>query len=134
MIVHDTSLIDDLAQLRAADRAHHAAIEAMGAVATARINLRGYLDAPSPTLATLTGLPAESLASVRFVSLFDIGSRVMLGDTIDALLAQGGETAIAATLLINRGDPLPVRIGLAAIRQGAAIAGLAATIAPARTD
>jgi hypothetical protein len=82
----------------------------------------------------MTGLSAESLGSVRFVSLFEIGSRVVLGDTINALLARGGQTAISATLLVNRGDPLPVRIGLSAIRQGAAIAGLAAAIAPARTD
>lgn len=134
IIAHDASQIDDLSRLRALDVAQQAAIAAMGMAATAQINVRGYLDGPSVTLTAMTGLPADSLGSVRFVSLFAIGSRVTLGDTIDMLLTQGGQSAVQASLLVNRGDPLAVRVGLAAIRSGAAIAGIAAAIAVMPTD
>lgn len=134
VIAYDASRSEDLSRLRAIDVAQQGAIAAMGKAATAQINVRGYLDGPSVTLTAMTGLSPDSLGSVRFVSLFAIGSRVALGDTIDMLLTQGGQSAVQALLLVNRGDPLAVWVGLAAIRQGAAITGIAAAIAVTTTD
>jgi PAS domain-containing protein len=129
ILARDASAIDELAQLRAAGHAQAMAIGAVAGVATARINLRGYLDAPSPTLGILTGLSAEGLASVRFVTLMEIGSRVTLGDAIESVIASGDPQSIRASLLVNRGVPVAVRIGLAAIRRGVAVTGVSAAIA-----
>lgn len=127
--LHDLTLADETAAIRAQRHAEEQATAAARGIATARINLRGYLDAVSPSLCALTGLAQQSLASVRFVSLVEIGSRAALGDAIEAIVAGRESISLHAVLLVNRGNPVPVRIGISPIRHGAAIVGAVALIA-----
>jgi hypothetical protein len=126
---HDATLQTDLANARARDAAQGEALAAMQDMAAARINLRGYLEDPEPPLATLTGLSPGALRSVRFVSLLDIASRPAVGDAIDAVITDGRPRAATAMLLVNRGEALPVRIGMAALRQNGVVCGLTAMLA-----
>lgn len=103
------------------------AARADGAVATARIGLRGYLEAPEPALCSMTGVNAEALARARFVALLSVDSRVAVGDAIEAAIA-GRATALDATLLVNRGAALPIRVALAPIRGLRAVEAVAAVL------
>ena len=123
--------IGDAEALRRADNDLHALDEAFVAsrdAAIARVNLRGYLDGPHPALATLTGVPAETLAAVRLVTLFSVQSRVALGDAIEEVALHGGSRSLAAQLLINPGEPRTVSVALAPRRRGPAIEGVTALI------
>ena len=70
-----------------------------------------------------------ALASARFPVLFDVGSRVGVGEAMDAVLSDGVARAVTANLLINRGQPLAVRVAVSAVRGAAAIEGGLALIA-----
>ena len=110
---------------------HHAQhAPAAGAGALARISLRGYIEDAPPSLSALTGLTSEMLAKARFASLFDVATRVDVGTAIETVIDRSTACGVCAHLLINRGDPIPVRVGLAPIRRGAAaIEGVSAMIA-----
>lgn len=129
ILLADASLADEMAAIRATRQAFDGALIAATGVATARINLRGYLDSATESLGAMTGLGLDSLTSVRFVSLVDIASRPALGDAIETVIAGRGALGLGAVLLVNRGAPLPVRIGLSAIRLGAGVTGVAALVA-----
>lgn len=129
IIARDITLAADLAEARARDDAERQALGIVGNMAKARINLRGYLEQPDASLTALTGLGADALASVRFVSLLDISSRAVIGDAIEAVIADGDPRAKDAMLLVNRGSPLPVRIGFAALRQNGVVRGVVGLIA-----
>ncbi|RDE05123.1 PAS domain-containing protein [Sphingomonas aracearum] len=131
LTARDATLAADLAEARAVDDARRQALEAMRDMAVARINLRGYLEAPDSLLEALTGLSGEALASVRFVSLLDISARALTGDAIEAVIASGEPQVVNARLLVNRSAPVPVRIGLAALRLNGAVRGVTALIARA---
>ena len=127
--VADASLHDDLREIQAAREAEIEARRAAGAAAVARITLRGYIAQPDASLAALTGLSPDMLATARFVALFDVATRVEVGVAVERVIDGAPPQGLSARLLVNRGDPLPVRIGLAPIRRGAAaIEGLCATI------
>lgn len=125
----DTSLADELAGLRAGGRALETALAAATGLAMATINLRGYLAEFGETLSRLTGLGGETLANARFVSLFDIAARPVIGDAIERVIAGDVPTGLSATLLVNRGEAISVRVGLAPLRDGRAITGARAIIA-----
>ena len=128
LIAQDGTTARDHASARAAERALDAAMLAATGVAGAAINPRGYIAAPTAALAALTGLAPAALAMIRFVALAEIGARVALGQAIER--AMSGETPppLIASLLVNRADPVPVRIGLAPSRSGTSIDGVAALI------
>lgn len=107
------------------------ALSSSGLAATARVNLRGYLDGQHPALAALTGIAEETLRVVRLVTLFSVQSRVALGDAIEATAADGATRAVAAQLLINRGDARDVTVAIAPRRRGAAIDGVVALVVAA---
>lgn len=132
--LHDLTLADDIAALRAVAAAADASKAALDGVATAQINLRGYLEGEAPTLAAMTRLSAESMASVRFVSLFDIASRAMLGEAIERCLATGAAQALGATILVNHGAPAQVRLGIGVLRRGASVIGAVVTIVASHVD
>lgn len=119
----------DHARSRAAEQASGQAMAAAGGIATAKLSLRGYIVDPGPALVALSGLARDALAMIRFVALAEIGARVALGDAIERVLTDGGAEALDCTLLVNRAPPVPVRIGLAAIRNGMAIDGASAVVA-----
>ncbi|MGY4397953.1 PAS domain-containing protein [Sphingomonas sp. UYAg733] len=128
LLVHDVTVTSDLRDAEAERRATSETIAAIPGVARARINLRGYIDQPDAPLAGLSGLSIEALSSVRFVTLLDIASRVAVAESIEEMIAGGHPRAVAGTLLVNRGEPVAVRIGLAALRRGAAIEAVSAMI------
>lgn len=123
LFAQDGTTQRDHARALAGEQALAEAMHAAGQVAAARINPRGYVVAPTPALAALTGLPRETLASLRFTALAEIGARAALGAAVEAAMAGGGPAAVDARLLVNRADPVAVRIGLAAVR-GAASGGV----------
>ena len=129
LLVRDRTVTEELRGARADAEATQAAIGAIGGLAHATINLRGYLDQPGADLAALTGLPREALASARFVTLLAIGSRVAAGEAIEAVIAEGAGRALHADLLVNRGDPLAITIGLAPLRDGARVIAVRAVVA-----
>ncbi|WP_034161208.1 PAS domain-containing protein [Sphingomonas sp. ERG5] len=128
LFVHDVTIASDLREAEAERHATSETIAVIPGIASARINLRGYLDRPDAPLARLSGLSIDALSSVRFVTLLDIASRVGVAEAVEAVIAGGPSRSIAATLLVNRGEPTPVQIGLAALRRGAAIEAVSAMI------
>jgi len=134
LIARDASLADDLATEQAQSTALGEAMVAQGRIATARLNLRGYVEGAAPALAGMTGLDGAALASVRFVALLDIGSRVTAGAAIEQALTDRTPIAFDAKLLVNRSAPLPVRIGVAPLRDGTAPVGAMLAIAAVNDD
>ena len=126
--------LGDVEALRRAEddtKAIEAAFSSSGLAATARINLRGYLDGPHPALAALTGITEDLLAMVRLVTLFSVKSRVALGDAVEAVAVDGVTRAVTAELLINRGDARTVTVAIAPRHRGAAIDGVIALVVAA---
>ena len=105
-----------------------AALLATTGVACVTINPRGYAVDPSAALSAMTGLTRDALAMIRFVALAEIGARVALGEAIERALAGEAPAPLQFSLLVNRADPVTVRIGLAPLRLGAAIEGVAAVM------
>ena len=128
VVGHDITTDEEVRALQAAAQAQQAAMLALGGVATATINPRGYLVAPGEALVTLCGLAREALTAVRFVTLAEIGARVALGEAIEAAMAGETPLPVDARLLVNRADPVAVRIGLAPLRQGTATDGAVAIL------
>ena len=129
LIARDATVADELRIAEAEALALDDALGAARGIADVRINLRGYLERPSPALVHLTALTREALASVRFVTLLDISSRVAAGNAIEAVIADGTPRAVSADLLVNREAPVPIRIGFAALRIGPAVEAVRALIA-----
>ena len=71
---------------------------------------------------------AETLASVRFVTLFEVGSRVAVAEAIEAVVADGQPRGITARMPVNRAETRPMRIGLSLMRRGVAPDGVAAIL------
>ena len=118
----------DAARARAAARALDAALLAATGIASATINVRGYAVEPSAALCAMTGLSRDALAMIRFVALAEIGARVAMGTAIEQAMAGDAPAPLYARLLVNRADSVSVRIGLAPLRSGATIEGVAAVI------
>lgn len=128
--IADATIQDEFREMSAIRLAEADAWRVSGAGALARITLRGYIETPQPSLSALTGLTAEMLMTARFASLFDVATRVDIGTAIEEVIDRASACGVSARLLVNRGDPIPVRVGLAPIRRGAAaIEGVSATIA-----
>jgi len=118
----------EAAQALAAARALDAALLATTGVASVTINPRGYAVDPSATLSAMTGLTRDALAMIRFVALAEIGARVALGAALEQAMAGDTPAPLYVSLLVNRADPVSVRIGLAPLRIGATIDGVAAVL------
>lgn len=129
ILCRDISAEAEASRRRAEAMALDDSLGALGGVAMARLTLRGHVDGDTRSLAGLTRIDSTALASVRFPVLFDVGSRVGVGEAMDSVLSDGVARSIDAKLLINRGQPLPVRIAISAVRGTAAIEGGLALIA-----
>lgn len=128
VFAHDRTIEEERRDALAERRAIADSLATVPGAAHFRINLRGYLEGPAASLASLAGLLAESLVAVRFVTLVEIASRVAVADAIEAVIGDGAARHVEAVLLVNRGAALPVSIGLAPLRRGLAIAAVAASI------
>jgi hypothetical protein len=128
LFARDVTIEEELKDAIDHRRALDSALAAVEDAAAAQINLRGYLDAPTPSLAALTGIAIDALASVRFVTLFEVGSRVAVAEAIEAVIADGQPRSVAAMMPVNRADSRPIRIGLSLLRRGVAPDGVAAIL------
>lgn len=128
LFAHDVTLEEELKDAAGHVRALDQALAVVEDAAAARINLRGYLESPTPSLAALTGIAIEALASVRFVTLLEVGSRVAVAEAIEAVIADGKPRGVSAMMPVNRAGSRPIRIGLSLMRRGVAPDGVAAII------
>ncbi|TPG43331.1 hypothetical protein EAH79_06005 [Sphingomonas koreensis] len=128
MFGHDITTAEQLKDATGHVRAIDQALAAITDAAAARINLRGYLEAPTPSLAALTGIAVDTLASVRFVTLLEVGSRVAVAEAIEGVIADGQPRGVAAQMPVNRAGSRAVRIGLSLLRRGVAPDGVAAVL------
>jgi len=134
LIAEDITLDDERRAAQGHVRALDDALAAVEDAAAARINLRGYLEDPTPSLAALTGIAVETLASVRFVTLLEVGSRVAVADAIEAVIADGVPRGVTARMPVNRADVRSIRIGLSLLRRGVAPDGVAAVLVGDRLE
>lgn len=123
----DTTTEQALVAVQAHARATHDAGELAGAIAV-RLSLRGYIVAPCPALATLTGVSAEAVATARFVSLLAVGSRVETGEAIEAVATDAAPRRIAADCLVRGATAVPITLGLAAVTIDGRIEDLVAIV------
>lgn len=128
LVAQDVTVLAELANAGGALSAVDSALAALEQVAKVRINLRGYLVRPTQSFARLTRLPLETLASVRFVSMIEIGTRAAVADAIERTIRERQATRIEARLLVNGLSPQPVAIGLAPLERGPAIDGVQAIL------
>lgn len=128
IVARDVTVADERDAARGQLAARDQALGVTGLAATARINLRGYLQHTPAPLCAITGLSPESLAQVRFVSLVDVASRVAVAEAIEAVISDSLPRAIDATLLVNRASPRAVRIGIGPDYQGGMLVGVFAAI------
>jgi len=128
LFARDVTIEEELKDAAGHVRALDQALAAVEDAAAARINLRGYLEAPTPSLAALTGIAVETLASVRFVTLLEVGSRVAVAEAIEAVIADGEPRGVSAMMPVNRAGSRPIRIGLSLVRRGVAPDGVAAIL------
>lgn len=128
LFAHDVTLEEEIKDAAGHVRALDSALAVVEDAAAARINLRGYLESPTPSLAALTGIAIDALASVRFVTLLEVGSRVVVAEAIEAVIADGKPRGVSAMMPVNRAGSRPIRIGLSLMRRGVAPDGVAAIL------
>lgn len=128
LFAQDGTLEREAAHALASAQALDAALLAATGLACVTINPRGYAVDPSATLAAMTGLARDALTMIRFVALAEIGARVALGAAIEQAMAGKTPAPLHVGLLVNRADPVTVRIGLAPLRIGTAIEGVTAVL------
>ncbi|MBR0551489.1 PAS domain-containing protein [Stakelama marina] len=105
------------------------ALAAMRGIAEVRINARGFVDAPTESFTAFIGHDAEMVRSVRFASLFDMGSRAGVNEAIETVFREAKSIGIAADLLADGTQTVPVRLGLAPLRRNLAVVGVKVVIA-----
>ena len=128
LFARDITIDEELKDAEGHVRALDQALATVEDAAAARINLRGYLESPTPSLAALTGIAVETLASVRFVTLLEVGSRVAVAEAIEAVIADGIPRGVSAMMPVNRAESRPIRIGLSLLSRGVVPDGVAAIL------
>ena len=128
LLIRDVTDQHRLGEAHAGVKALQEAIGVSGLCATAGINGRGVVQQPDAALMKMTGLAATALADLRFANLIEIRTRVSVMEAVDAVLSTGTPRAVDALLLVARADPLPVRISLGALYEGATITAALALI------
>jgi hypothetical protein len=123
LLCRDISIDAEAAARRAEATALDDALAAHGGVAVARLTLRGHVEGDARSLGALTRIDAAALATVRFPALFEVGSRVAVGEALDGVLANGTARTLDAGILINRGDPARVRLSISAVRGTSTVEG-----------
>lgn len=126
----DATAAEELREREADLRALHAAADAVGPTALARINPRGFLIEPSGALARLTGTSVEQLASARFLTLLAVSDRARIGDALDRLFTAGEAVSERASLLVRGATAQPVALAFAAVRFGPRIDEVVAMLVP----
>jgi hypothetical protein len=105
-------------------------LQLLGNVAVMRINLRGFIIRASESFETLSGLAPEVFSSVRVPTLFDVATRMAVSDALEQTIEQASPQLVTARLMVNRGDPVNVRIAFSAEMLRSSIDAVIATVAP----
>lgn len=134
IIARDMSCRDALDIARSALDAVDTALAEIDGVAKIRVNTRGHVVHPTRSFARITGLPIETLATVRFVSLIEIASRVAVAEAIERVMQHDRPLSVDGRLLINGGPPLRVRIGISPLDRRLEVDGVEAVIVADRTN
>lgn len=132
LFAQDSTPERDAAHALGETRACDAAMLSATGVACATINLRGYPVDPGAALSAMTGLTRDALAMIRFVALAEVAGRVALGAAIEQAMAGATPEPLRVDLLVNRGNPIALKIGLAPLYVGATIAGATAVLVAQR--
>ncbi|WP_315760005.1 hypothetical protein [Sphingomonas sp. Y38-1Y] len=96
IVADDVSADDEGEALATRLAAFEEAIDRLGDVAWARLNLRGYVEAASASLARITGIERTMLQAVRFVTLLGTAARPIAGEAIEGVIADGAPRTLAA--------------------------------------
>jgi PAS domain-containing protein len=128
VVAQDGTTERNHASASATQHALGVAMQAAAGIASATINLRGYIVDPTPALATLTGMDCAALAQLRFVALAENDQRVALERAIEHAMAGETPAALECALRIDPAGPSPVQIGLAPIRSGNTVTGVVAIL------
>ncbi len=115
VVVRDISLREAHARSTALVEATTGAIDGQDGLATAHLNQRGHVALPSLSLARMTGIPADQLGATRFASLFDVRTRVAVGDAVERVLRGGDTESLPAELLVDGSRRRTVTLSLSAI-------------------
>ncbi len=100
-----------------------AARDVHGGVGVGRLSVRGTFAEVEGSLAAMAGLDRMKLLGVRLSDLLALNRRVAAGEEIETVLSGGGPRVLDSMMLVNGGSDLPIRIALAEIREGFAVAG-----------
>lgn len=128
LLLRRSGLDEQGARIEAEAGALDAALAAHGGVALVRLTVRGTIAGADRAFAALSGFEAERLRGVRAVDLMALGARAELGGVIERVLSGSGPQAIDCRLLVNGGDERAVRIALAPVPEGMAVAGAAMVV------
>lgn len=128
IVVRDVSLREAHARSAALVEATTGAIDGQDGLATAHLNQRGHVALPSLSLARMTGVPADQLGVTRFASLFDVGTRVMVGDAVERVLRGGDTEKLSAHLLVDGSTRRAVMLSLSGIVTRLGVEGAIALI------
>lgn len=108
-----------------------AARSAHGGVGIGRLSVRGTFAEVEDSLAAMAALDPAKLVGVRLVDLLALNRRVAAAVEIETVLSGGGTHVFDSVMLVNGGEDRPIRIALAEIREGFAVAGAMVMITPA---
>jgi len=114
IVGQDRTAADEAAAAVAGTLAIEQALAALGGVVTLRINLRGYIVAASAAFEAMTGLPSGGYRSVRLPTLFDLPTRVGVGDALERTIDTLDPTTVSARLVSNSGAGIPVCVAFSA--------------------
>lgn len=115
----------------AASAALVAAMGAHGAIGCARLSPRATVLSVDRALADLAGFDPATLLGVRLTDIMPLNRRVAAAEEIETVLAGAADSAaFDGALMINRGDEIEVRIGLARIGGASANEGAAVVVTP----
>ncbi len=127
-----TNVAEQLDQLR--DAAEQVSLSearnAHGGVGIGRLNVRGTFAQVESSLAAMAGFDPLKLIGVRLGDLLALNRRVAAGAEIETVLSGGGPRVLDSVMLVNGGQDLPIRVALAEIREGFAVAGATVMITP----
>lgn len=114
LVAQDRTASDRAAEAIARGAAIDQALSLLGDIATLRINLRGYIVDTTAALEAMTGLSAAGYRSVRFPTLFDLPTRVGVGDALERVIETLTPQHVRARLISSEGQAISVRLALSA--------------------
>lgn len=110
IVGHDRTAQEIQSLARARMQAIDDMVGLLGNVAWLQINLRGYIVDASTSFERMSGLVAAAYRSVRLPTLFDLPTRVGVGDTLERAIDTMSAHAVRARLVAQGGTMIPVRI------------------------